>query len=143
MANGFLSTLLKDFAKRCQIETLEFDEEGYCHLIIDNEVAITLRSGEEKLTLIGLISNEKPHPDAYFQCMKAALTKDEPCVFWDKDAGYIGFIHIPQALLTEAYFETSIAQFIDWLKQSVNSQEITAQEHTKIIDTAEFSTLRV
>ena len=28
MVNGFISTLLNDFAKRCQIETLEFDEEG-------------------------------------------------------------------------------------------------------------------
>ncbi|UTZ37054.1 type III chaperone [Vibrio campbellii] len=145
MVNGFISTLLNDFAKRCQIETLEFDEEGCCQLIIDNEVAITLRSNEEKLTLIGLISGEKPHPDVYFKHMKAALTKDEPYVCWDEDAGYIGFIHIHQMMLTETYFETSIAQFVDWLKLSASPQEQAAQEQrqTQTIDAAQFATLRV
>ncbi|MCF6452216.1 type III secretion system chaperone [Vibrio sp. MMG022] len=143
MVNGFISTLLNDFAKRCQIETLEFDEEGCCRLIIDNEVAITLRTNEEKLTLIGLISGEKPQPDVYFQHMKAALTKDEPYVCWDEGAGYIGFIHIHQTMLTETYFETSIAQFVDWLKLSASPQEQAMQEQTQTIDAAQFATLRV
>ncbi|MEZ9469688.1 CesT family type III secretion system chaperone [Vibrio lentus] len=145
MVNGFISTLLNDFAKRCQMETLEFDEEGCCQLIIDNEVAIILRSNGEKLTLVGLISGEKPHSDIYFQHMKAALTKDEPYVCWDEDAGYIGFIHIHQTMLTEAYFETSIAQFVDWLKQAATPQEPAVQEQkqTQTVNAAQFTTLRV
>lgn len=63
----------------------------------------------------------------------------------DEDAGYIGFIHIHQTMLTETYFETSIAQFVDWLKLSASPQEQAAQEQkqTQTIDAAQFATLRV
>ena len=145
MVNGFISTLLNDFAKRCQIKLLQFNGDGCCRLIIDNEVAIILRAGEEKLTLIGLISSKKPHPDVYFQHMKAVLTKDEPFVCWDADAGYIGFIHLYQAMLTEVYLETSIAQFVEWLKKSAELHETITLEKKQIqkIDMAHFATLRV
>ncbi|MFL7046339.1 hypothetical protein BCS62_05100 [Vibrio cyclitrophicus] len=77
--------------------------------------------------------------------MKAALTKDEPYVCWDEDAGYIGFIHIHQTMLTKLYDTTSIAQFVDWLKQAATPQEPAVQEQkqTQTVNAAQFTTLRV
>lgn len=60
----------------------------------------------------------------------------------DEGAGYIGFIHIHQTMLTETYFEASIVQLVDWLKQSATAQEPATQEQTQTIDAAQFATLR-
>ncbi|MFL7046338.1 hypothetical protein BCS62_05095 [Vibrio cyclitrophicus] len=57
------------------METLEFDEEGCCQLIIDNEVAIILRSNGEKLTLVGLISGENHIPIFYFSTHEGGINK--------------------------------------------------------------------
>lgn len=75
MANGFITSLLTDFASRCQLEPLVFDEDDCCHLLVEQNTAITIRAQEDRVTLIGLISGNKPSADILHQHMKGALTQ--------------------------------------------------------------------
>ena len=90
MANGFITSLLTDFASRCQLESLVFDEDDCCHLLIDQNTAITIRAQEDRLTLIGLISGDKPSDDTLHQHMKDALTQGSPAVFWEAETDIVG-----------------------------------------------------
>ncbi|WP_318117463.1 type III secretion system chaperone [Vibrio sp. 1074] len=143
MANGFITSLLTDFASRCQLEPLVFDEDDCCHLLVEQNTAITIRAQEDRVTLIGLISGDKPSADILHQHMKGALTQGSPAVCWEEETGYIGFIHLPQQLLTASFFDESFANFIEWLK-SANTQEVTNKTiEVPETNTTHFSTLRV
>ncbi|MFH4857968.1 CesT family type III secretion system chaperone [Vibrio diabolicus] len=143
MANGFITSLLTDFASRCQLESLVFDEDDCCHLLIDQNTAITIRAQEDRLTLIGLISDDKPSDDVLHQHMKDALTQGSPAVFWEAETGYIGFTHLHQQLLTASFLDESLANFIEWLKSANTQKVINKTTEVPVTSTTHFSTLRV
>ncbi|HCE4709110.1 TPA: CesT family type III secretion system chaperone [Vibrio parahaemolyticus] len=142
MANGFITALMTDFAYRCQIEQLFFDGDDCCHLLIDQDTAITVRAEDDRLTLIGLISGDKPEHDVMLQYMKASLTQGSPAVYWDEEVGFVGFVHLSQQWLDAAILDESLGNFIEWLKSTTNST-ISDETSAPVMDANQFSTLRV
>ncbi|EIU6806962.1 CesT family type III secretion system chaperone [Vibrio parahaemolyticus] len=143
MANGFITALMTDFAQRCQLEQLVFDGDDCCHLLIDQDTAITIRAEDDRLTLIGLISGDKPENGVMMQHMKESLTQGSPAVYWDEDVGFVGFIHINQQWLDAAVLDESLGSFIDWLKSATNSTTASDEPSAPVMDANQFSTLRV
>lgn len=116
MINGWMTSVLAEFAQRCSISGLAFDRDNCCRLIVDHGIALTVNVSIDRLTIVGLVSDRKPALDWHTQLMKNAIVNGDPAVYWDEDLGLVGFVHVDQHLLTASLLEQLMVDFIDWIK---------------------------
>ena len=133
-------SIIHEFTRNLAMAPIDFEGDGFCHLLVNDQLMINLKCDEEnqRLTLIAEIKASLPESLSQAQVhtlLSHSLTmmhSHGPSLGWDAELGLIGFTHLPMSTLSLANFEITLADFLDWLNANPITLEPTytpANEH--------------
>ncbi|WP_157659877.1 CesT family type III secretion system chaperone [Burkholderia ubonensis] len=121
----FAAATLGEFCQRNHLPALTFDPQGCCHILLDGQLPVTLRSAPDRnrLTLIAQVDAWLPdHPSRAWleNCLSAAmnpLLNDQPGLGWHRDLGLAAFIHLDNELGSVLQLEVALARLAEWIER--------------------------
>jgi hypothetical protein len=115
--------LLQHLGEELGTPELSFDQDGYCHLVVNETVSLVIRSepADAAIVLASIVANELPDPIRYTLLVEllefalAPMTQSGPSIGLDPDVGaLIGFVRLPVRLLNEQGFVQAVNRFLNW-----------------------------
>ena len=125
MSLGLAASALANFCQQNGMPALSFDSKGFCHLVLDGRLPVTVRHDATggRLSLIAQIEPRLPiGPSArWLESMLATalgpLFDKQPGVGWHPDLGLVAYAHLP--LLDDAVprLDAALVSLIEWVER--------------------------
>ncbi|WP_163834770.1 CesT family type III secretion system chaperone [Spartinivicinus ruber] len=150
MFHNYIEQLLKEFADRANLSDVSLNEDGLCHLVINNKYPLSLRysSNSKRITLFSELSTINPKSitttwlTLVLNTAFNSFNENEPGIGKHPESNsLVAFLHLDLDKLTVDSLEASVAYFIEWQikwlqsERSINNPEvshtnITSQNHS-------------
>lgn len=145
--------LLAEFADKVNLQNLSFNNDGLCHLVVNDDSSLSLRYNPDKnaITLFSELPSVTPQ-NITATWMKFILNsafnsfhENEPGVGQHPDSdSLVAFIHFDLNHLTVDLLELAVVDFIEWKAEWISKeQSIISQQASPISTSAPSQSLRV